>query len=135
MAADRAKVHARIAGGRTADQVVDLHAVRPGQRQQQLQRRPALAALGSAGRLWSGQPNPQLVAQASDLESGEALDAGSGEGADAIWLARHGWTVTAVDVSTVALDRAAGYAAAAGDEIAGRITWQQQDLRSWDPGP
>jgi SAM-dependent methyltransferase len=90
---------------------------------------------GPAGRLWSGQPNPQLVAQTSDLESGEALDAGSGEGADAIWLARHGWTVTAVDVSTVALDRAAGYAAAAGDEIAGRITWQQQDLRSWDPGP
>jgi 2-polyprenyl-3-methyl-5-hydroxy-6-metoxy-1,4-benzoquinol methylase len=90
---------------------------------------------GSAGQLWSGQPNPQLVAQTSDLESGEALDAGSGEGADAIWLARHGWTVTAVDVSTVALDRAAGYAAAAGDEIAGRITWQQQDLRSWDPGP
>ena len=30
---------------------------------------------------------------------------------------------------------AAGYAAAAGDEIARRITWQQQDLRSWDPGP
>ncbi len=90
---------------------------------------------GSAGRLWSGQPNPQLVAQTSDLAPGEALDAGSGEGADAIWLARHGWTVTAADVSTVALDRAAGYAAAADDEIAGRITWQQQDLRSWDPGP
>jgi hypothetical protein len=29
------------------------------------------------------------------------------ERADAIWLARHGWTVTAVDVSAVALDRAA----------------------------
>ncbi|MGH3197179.1 MAG: class I SAM-dependent methyltransferase [Streptosporangiaceae bacterium] len=90
---------------------------------------------GSAGQLWSGQPNPQLVAQAADLAPGEALDAGSGEGADAIWLARHGWIVTAADVSTVALDRAAGYAAAAGDEIARRITWQQQDLRSWDPGP
>ena len=35
----------------------------------------------------------------------------------------------------MALERAAGYAAAAGDEIARRITWQQQDLRSWDPGP
>ena len=88
----------------------------------------------SAGRLWSGQPNPQLVAQTADLAPGAALDAGCGEGADAIWLARQGWTVTAADVSAVALERAAGYAAEAGDEIAGRITWQQADLRSWHPG-
>ena len=89
----------------------------------------------SADQLWSGQPNPQLVAQTADLAPDAALDAGCGEGADAIWLARHGWTVTAADVSAVALERAAGYAAAAGDEIAGRITWQQADLRSWHPGP
>ncbi len=89
----------------------------------------------SADHLWSGQPNAQLVAQTADLAPGTALDAGCGEGADAIWLARHGWTVTAVDVSAVALARAGGYAAAAGDEIARRITWQQADLRSWDPAP
>jgi len=89
----------------------------------------------SADRLWSGQPNPQLVAQTADLAPGEALDAGSGEGADAIWLARHGWTVTAVDVSAVALERAAEYAGLQGDEIARRITWQREDLRSWDPDP
>jgi SAM-dependent methyltransferase len=89
----------------------------------------------AAGKLWSGQPNPQLVAQTADLAPGEALDAGCGEGADAIWLARHGWTVTAVDVSAVALDRAAGYAALAGDEVARRISWRREDLRSWAPGP
>ena len=88
----------------------------------------------SAGQLWSGQPNPQLVAQTAGLTPGDALDVGCGEGADAIWLASHGWTVTAVDISAVALDRAAAHAAARGDEIAGRITWRQADLLSWDPG-
>jgi SAM-dependent methyltransferase len=88
----------------------------------------------SADELWSGQPNPQLVAQTADLTPGEALEVGSGEGADAIWLARQGWTVTAVDVSTVALERAADHAAAQGEGIARRITWRHEDMRSWDPG-
>jgi len=88
----------------------------------------------SADRLWSGQPNAQLVAQASGLAPGEALDVGSGEGADAIWLADRGWTVTAVDVSAVALERAARQAAAKGDEVAARITWRQADVLSFDPG-
>jgi SAM-dependent methyltransferase len=90
---------------------------------------------GSADRLWSGNPNPQLVAQADGLAPGTALDAGCGEGADAIWLAAKGWTVTAVDVSQVAIDRGARQAAAAGDEVAARIGWQREDLQTWDPGP
>ena len=89
----------------------------------------------SAGQLWSGQPNPVFAAQAADLPPGAALEAGCGEGADAIWLARRGWTVTAVDVSVVALERGANAAAAAGGDIAGRITWQREDLRSWGPEP
>jgi SAM-dependent methyltransferase len=88
----------------------------------------------SADRLWSGQPNAQLVEQAADLKPGDALDVGSGEGADAIWLAERGWTVTAADISAVALERAAGHAAARGAEIAERITWQREDLLTWDPG-
>jgi SAM-dependent methyltransferase len=87
---------------------------------------------GSSDRMWSGLPNVQLVAQASDLPPGAALDVGCGEGADAIWLAARGWHVTAVDISTVALDRGARQAAAQG---IGGITWQQQDLLTWDPGP
>ena len=87
----------------------------------------------SRERMFSGQPNAQLVAQAADLTPGTALDAGCGEGADAIWLARRGWTVTGVDVSAVALERAAGDAVAAGEEAAGRITWQREDLLTWGP--
>ena len=62
---------------------------------------------------------------------GDALDAGSGEGADAIWLASRGWAVTAVDVSAVALDRAAAHAEAEGVHV----NWQREDLLTWDPGP
>ena len=46
------------------------------------------SSAGGSGRLWSGQPNPQLVAQTADLAPGEALEAGCGEGANAVWLAR-----------------------------------------------
>ena len=88
----------------------------------------------SKASLWSHEPNPHLVSEASGLRPGAALDAGCGEGADAIWLAGKGWHVTAVDLSSVALERAAANAAAAGDQVAGRIDWQQADLTGWDPG-
>jgi len=83
--------------------------------------------------IWSGRPNPQLVAEAADLAPGRALDVGSGEGADAIWLAERGWQVTGVDISTVALGRAAAHAEAAGAEVAGRIEWVHADLREQPP--
>jgi SAM-dependent methyltransferase len=88
----------------------------------------------SAQQLWSGQPNPQLVTHGTSLTPGDALDVGCGEGADAIWLARQGWTVTGADISAVGLERAAGHAAACGDGIAHRISWRQADLLSWEPG-
>ena len=58
-----------------------------------------------------------------------------GEGADAIWLAGEGWTVTAVDVSTVALERAARHAAAAGPDVAPADHLAPEDLREWTPEP
>jgi thioredoxin reductase/SAM-dependent methyltransferase len=87
--------------------------------------------------VWSGNPNAQLVAEAADLKPGRALDVGSGEGADAIWLATRGWQVTGVDISQTALDRAAAHADAAGPAIAQRTAWQQVDLRgeAVPPGP
>jgi SAM-dependent methyltransferase len=93
-------------------------------------------------QIWSGKPNPQLVREAGGLRPGKALDLGCGEGADAIWLAQQGWTVTAVDVSAVALERAHSHEKAAlaresvhaGEgAIASRITWQQADLEQWQP--
>jgi SAM-dependent methyltransferase len=93
------------------------------------------ARYGSADRVWSGNPNQRLVEQLADLAPGTALEIGCGEGADAIWLASRGWNVTAVDVSTVALERAARQAATRGPEVAGRITWQQADILAWAPTP
>ncbi|NYF54418.1 FAD-dependent oxidoreductase [Micromonospora purpureochromogenes] len=77
-------------------------------------------------RIWSGRANPHLVDVVDPLPAGTALDLGCGEGADAIWLAGRGWRVTAVDVSTTALDRAAAEAATAG--VAARIDFQRHDL-------
>jgi thioredoxin reductase len=59
--------------------------------------------------IWSGRPNPVLVAETDDLTPGTALDVGCGEGADALWLAARGWQVTGTDISTVALERAAAH--------------------------
>ncbi len=87
----------------------------------------------SSSALWSGHPNPQLVAEAAALPAGTALDVGCGEGGDAIWLAEHGWQVTAVDLSVVALERAAAQAVKIGADVARRITWQHADLGSWVP--
>lgn len=78
-------------------------------------------------RLWSGRPNRWLVTEAADLAPGRALDAGCGEGADAIWLAERGWQVTGTDVSQVALERARAAAEQAG--VADRITFAVGDLR------
>ena len=69
------------------------------------------------GAMWSGRPNGRLVAEAADLIAGIALDVGCGEGADAIWLAQHGWTVTAIDISDVALRRARDAAVLAGTTV------------------
>jgi SAM-dependent methyltransferase len=87
----------------------------------------------SQERLFSGNPNGVLVTEAADLTPGRALDIGCGEGADALWLAERGWQVTAVDISQVALERAAAAGAASGADVAGRVVWTQADLTSTPP--
>ena len=68
-------------------------------------------------RLWSGRPNGALVAEVAGLTPGRVLDVGCREGADAVWLASGGWDVTALEVSGVALERAAGHARDAGVSV------------------
>lgn len=70
--------------------------------------------------------NPLLAETVSSLDPGAALDLGCGAGGDAIWLARQGWRVTAVDISTTAVERVRERARELG--IADRVTAEQHDL-------
>ncbi len=83
---------------------------------------------------WSGNPNATLVDLVGHLTPGRALDLGSGEGGDAVWLARQGWHVVGLDISPTAAARAHGAAVEAGvDE---RVRFEAHDLSTWEPdGP
>ncbi|MFH8977093.1 class I SAM-dependent methyltransferase [Streptomyces sp. NPDC017890] len=71
-------------------------------------------------------PNVRLTETVRGLEPGEALDLGCGPGGDALWLARRGWQVTAVDVSTVTVERLTSLASEHG--LSSRITACPHDL-------
>jgi len=88
-----------------------------------------------ADRVGQRPPNAQLVAEARELTPGRALDAGCGHGAETLWLAAHGWRVTAVDFSATALAHGRAMGEAAGSEIAARIDWIEGDLASFTPEP
>ena len=80
-------------------------------------------------RIWSGNPNPRMVEIVSDLTPGLALDLGCGEGGDAVWLARQGWQVTAVDIAENALQRAKELAG----DLAAQIHFERHDLMKTFP--
>ncbi|MEU0523550.1 SAM-dependent methyltransferase [Streptomyces niveus] len=77
------------------------------------------------------QANVRLGETVTELPPGDALDLGCGQGGDALWLARRGWRVTAVDVSAVAVDRLTALALAHG--LDGRIEAERHDLRESFP--
>ncbi len=60
----------------------------------------------------SSEPSSLLIEAASNRPPGRALDLACGTGRNALWLAQHGWSVTAVDGSPKAIEilreRAAG---------------------------
>jgi SAM-dependent methyltransferase len=86
---------------------------------------------GSSPALWSGHVNAVVRDEVATLGPGRALDVGCGEGGDALWLAERGWNVLGVDVSRVALDRAATRARESG--MSGRTSWEHHDLLTWSP--
>lgn len=79
-----------------------------------------------ARRGGTGRPNAILEEVAGTLRSGNALDLGCGPGDDTFWLARHGWHVTAVDISNTAVERVRAVSRRLGHQD--RVTGEQHDL-------
>lgn len=79
----------------------------------------------------SPDPDPTLVEEMGPVPPGRALDLGAGDGRNAVWLAAHGWDVTAVDFSRVGLERARALADRAGVDV----EWVLADLLAWTPQP
>jgi SAM-dependent methyltransferase len=77
----------------------------------------------------TAMPNEFLVAELATMTPGTALDLACGAGRNAVWLAERGWRVTAVDFSSVALDRARELASSR--EVA--IEWIDADVLAWSP--
>jgi SAM-dependent methyltransferase len=74
-----------------------------------------------------GAPANPHLAELDGLAPGTALEAGCGEGGEAIELAARGWRVTAVDVSPEALARARRRPGA------DAVDWREADLGTWAP--
>lgn len=84
----------------------------------------------SGDRMWSGKANATLVAVVDALAPGRVLDVGCGEGGDSLWLAEHGWQVTAIDVSPSAVAQVTSHAAERG--LTDRVHAEVVDLLAED---
>ena len=73
-----------------------------------------------------GKPGEALARIVGDLAPGRALELGCAKGDDAVWLAKQGWSVTAVDVSPTVLAYAEENAHRAG--VVDSISFEQHDL-------
>ena len=81
------------------------------------------------GLVWSATPNQFVEAELADLSPGRAVDLAAGEGRNALWLARQGWQVTAVDYARAGLDK--------GRTLAGDldVDWVCADATTWTHEP
>lgn len=84
--------------------------------------------------IWSADPNRWVREEVEGLPPGRAIDLAAGEGRNSIWMAGRGWRVTAVDFSSVALDKGRQLVASLADgDVAGRIEWVVDDARTYAP--
>lgn len=81
----------------------------------------------AADRLWSVEPNAFVADRLGAHRPGVGVDLAAGEGRNAIWLARQGWSMTAVDFSEIAVER--------GRELSDEVEWVVADVRTWEPAP
>jgi len=80
-------------------------------------------------QLWATTPNRTFASEAEGLPVGSALDLACGEGRHAVWLAKRGWQVTAVDFSDVAI----GKARALAEREVVEIDFRTVDLLDFEP--
>jgi len=88
--------------------------------------------------MWSGKVNPVLEEVFSGRPAGLAIDAGAGEGGDALWLAARGWSVIALEASSVGIYRGVQEAAERTSDSGAAldIDWRVWDLRKpWPVAP
>lgn len=85
------------------------------------------ARYGESKLVWSEGPNQFLPPVVADLRPGSALDIASGEGRNAIWLAEHHWKVTAVDFSSVGVEKGRDLA----EDL--EIEWVVADVVTFEP--
>jgi SAM-dependent methyltransferase len=81
------------------------------------------------------EPSPVLAAAVEQRKPGKALDLGTGQGRNAIFLASKGWTVTGVDISDVAIAEAKKNAAERKvqiDAIVGDLDTYDFGREQWD---
>ncbi|MGQ0624225.1 MAG: class I SAM-dependent methyltransferase [Sporichthyaceae bacterium] len=83
----------------------------------------------AAPALWGFEPNQFARARLGALEPGRAVDLACGNGRNGVWLARRGWQVTGVEISTVALEQAAQRSVALGVQV----DWTEHDALTWTP--
>lgn len=81
--------------------------------------------------VWSAEPNQFVAREVGPVPhpGATAVDVACGEGRNAVWLAQQGWTVTAVDFSSVAVDKARRLAQRRGVTV----DWVTADVTRWDP--
>ena len=85
------------------------------------------ARYAASESVWGAAPNRWVEQETAALSPGRALDLACGEGRNAAWLAARGWTVTGVDFSAIAIDKARAHTTDL------PTTWVCDDVVTWTP--